>query len=83
MESEKLISDSMYHRTLNGMELCRRREAIGLTQFQFAKECGWSKQYQARLEVPELHEVQTETAEKIEGVFSQFSVIKKVNQIVD
>lgn len=35
-----------------GSELTADREAMGLTQTEFAAKAGWSQQYQASLELP-------------------------------
>jgi len=64
----ELIGPSKYHRTLNGVELLKAREDMGLSQAQFADMCGWSHQYQSRLEVPEEHEISKDNAERIEKV---------------
>lgn len=61
----KLIDDSLFHKTLNGFELLRRREKAGLSQEEFAEKCDWSQQYQNQLEAPGLHEINIETAQKI------------------
>jgi transcriptional regulator with XRE-family HTH domain len=37
-------------------DLVRLREAMGLSQDSFATRCGWSQQYQSRLEEPVLDE---------------------------
>lgn len=61
----KLIKPSIYHRTLNGIELVKRREAAGLTQAEFAGRCGWSQQFQSQIEAPKEHEVCVDVANKI------------------
>jgi len=60
-----LIGPSKYHRTLDGVELTKARERLKLSQEEFADKCGWTHQYQSRLEVPEMHEISAENAEKI------------------
>lgn len=61
----KLFTESTEHKMLNGDELVKRREALGLTHAEFAGKCGWSAMHQCRLEMPGIHEVPIETAEKI------------------
>jgi len=64
-DCSKLITPSKYHRTLNGTELVKWREAIGLTQAEFAERCGWSQQQQSRFETPYDHEIHISTVELI------------------
>lgn len=61
----ELITDSKLHKMLNGIELIKRREELGLTQADFAELCGWSRTYQYKLELPDIHEIPTDIAEKI------------------
>ena len=67
----ELISESLFHKTLNGMEMIRRREATGLTQAQFADKCGWSASYQCQLERIGGHEISVETAHTILRVLGE------------
>ena len=53
----ELITPSIFHRTLDSVELIAQREIRGLSQCQFAKHCGWSQQMQSNFEAPGLHEV--------------------------
>lgn len=68
----KLITESIYHRTLNGTELVKQREAIGLNQDEFAKKCGWSQPFQCQLESSESHEIPTLVAKKIIAIFAEY-----------
>ena len=61
----KLITPSIYHRTIDGVELIRRREALGLSQATFANLCGHSQQFQQRLEAPGGHEILATKADEI------------------
>ncbi len=71
----KLITHSRWHRTINGTELTRRREACKLVQYQFAHECGWSQPYQSQIEAPGCHEIAVGHAMAIERVLAAFSVV--------
>lgn len=68
----KLITESIYHRTLNGTELVKQRESVGLSQREFAEKCGWSSSFQCQLESPDLHEITTESAQKIIAIFAEY-----------
>lgn len=70
----KLIKPSMEHRVIDGSVLCAERGKTGLSQADFASECGYSQQYQQKLEAEGLHEITSETAEQI------LTVLKKYNQ---
>ena len=70
----KLIGESKFHRTLNGIELCKLRERLKLSQSSFADLCGWSRQYQSQLESPGTHEITVETANKILAVSKNASI---------
>lgn len=37
-----------------GSDLVRARERLGLSQEEFAKKCGWTQQYQSKLELPDI-----------------------------
>ncbi len=39
--------------TFTGIDLIRVRNELGLSQEVFAEKCGWTQQYQSRLEIPE------------------------------
>ena len=68
----KLITPSTSHRSINGAELCKAREEIGLSQAAFASECGYSQQYQQQIEAPGLHEIKTAKAEQILAVLEKY-----------
>ena len=72
----KLIIPSTEHKTIDGFALSIERAKIGLSQAAFADECGYSQQYQQRLESSGLHEITLDTAEKI------LAVLKEYNQSV-
>ena len=61
----KLIISSRFHRTLDGLEMVKKRQKAGLTQAEFAQKAGWSQQYQCQLEAPGEHEVPITVADKI------------------
>ena len=67
----KLITESRYHKTLNSTELIKRRESLGVSQAEFAEQCGWSPAYQCKLESPNLHEIGIKVADKIIAAFSE------------
>ena len=69
----KLIDDSLWHRSVNGLELLRQRERIGLSQEHFAEACGWSQQRQADLEQIGWHEITQEAAETIREVLQFYT----------
>ena len=71
-KTQKLITASKYHRTLNGMVLVRLREAIGISQADFAEYCGWSQQYQAQLESPGETEIPTYSATLIAALLKEY-----------
>ena len=64
-EFENIISQSQYHRSINGIQLAMAREKVGLSQAAFAQKCGWSQQFQSRIEAPGMHEVSISIAETI------------------
>lgn len=72
----KLFTESTNHKMLNGVELIKRREETGLSQAMFASACGYTQQYQQRLETKGFHEITSSTAEQI------LAVLKKYNQSV-
>ena len=61
----KLIRQSRGYKILNGIELIKRREALGITQAEFADYCGWSAPYQSRIESSGRHEVHKHIADTI------------------
>ena len=63
----KLITESQQHKTLNGIELIKRREKAGMNQAEFAERCGWSAPYQSKLESGS-HEVETKIVDMIKAV---------------
>ncbi len=54
----------IYH----GTQLVKLREKTGLTQEEFASKCGWTRQYQSRLELPFEHEITASKRETINTV---------------
>lgn len=63
-----VISESVWHRSINGVQLGIARENKGLTQAKFAELCQWSQQYQSQIEAPGVHEVGVSIAERIEKI---------------
>lgn len=64
----ELVRPSESHFVLDGTELVKARERLGLSQGDFADGCGWTQQYQSQLESPEEHEISLETAKKIKAI---------------
>lgn len=81
MENANWHGDSEYHRTLNGFALIAEREKYGLNQWQLARECGWSPQFQSRLEGAKKAEVHISIIKKIEEVFKKFTIIYDRNSL--
>ncbi len=65
-----LIKPSKKHFTVDGTELAAARNKMGLTQIQFGKLCGWTAQYQYKLELPGDHDIKSHAANKIIGAVS-------------
>lgn len=76
----KLFTESTDHKMLNGTELIKRREALGLTQAEFAGKCGWSRTTQWKLEKIGIHEVPSQTAERIKESLKKN---RNVNRLVN
>ena len=49
-----------------GADLAAAREAAGLSQTELAERCGWTQQYQSRLDIPIGHAIDEEKVEVIE-----------------
>ncbi len=72
----QLIYPSIHHRSIDGVQLCRRREAAGMTQAELGRavglalgrEVGLSQQYIVQLERIGLWEIPTVIAGAIEKV---------------
>ena len=75
-ETQKVIGPSMFHRTVDGMELVKAREGLFINQQVFAHRCGWSKQYQSQIEAPGSHEITLDTAKLIEKAIAKKSEIE-------
>jgi hypothetical protein len=72
----KLITPSKYHRTLDGLELLKRREKCGHTQESVGAALatilgrdGISRVYICQLEHPGEHEIPTDVAEALIKLF--------------
>jgi predicted transcriptional regulator len=60
------ISSAQVRRVVyQGTELIKLREKTGLSQAEFAARCGWSQQYQSRLELPFEQEINLDKMEVI------------------
>lgn len=59
------IEPSNMHRSIDGIQLARYRERMNLSQQQFANRCGWSQQFQSKLECPGRHEVNIDVVRQI------------------
>lgn len=66
-----LVQPSKKHRTIDGLELTKAREAMRLSQHDFAARCGWEQPYQCQLEHAGKHEVRIETAKMIMEVLGK------------
>ena len=64
----ELITNSIYHRSINGVELVTRREALGLNQAELAAKLGVSQGYVCQLERPGLWEITVDMADKIQEI---------------
>jgi len=60
-----LITESIHHRSLNGLTLVKMREAKGISQYELAGKIGISQGMICRLERPGRHEIKTKLANKI------------------
>lgn len=70
----QLISPSKYHKTINGEELLRQREAAGMSQQDVADNAGVSRQFISQIESPGddkdwKHEITLDFAERIKNIF--------------
>ena len=60
---------------INGFNLQAAREGCEITQAEFARQCGWARSYQGKLEKGSVVAVKLETAEVILGVFAKFGYL--------
>lgn len=72
---EKWHGPSKYHKTLNGFALTRERQERRLSQFQFARECGWSQPFQSRLESRKSIEIHIDIINTIAVVLDNYTKI--------
>jgi len=56
-----------------GSELTRAREALKVSQADFAGACGWTQQHQCHLEKPGTHEISLESYDKINSAIAYFT----------
>lgn len=75
---EDIIKPSKDRKYLDGFALGRLRDDLGLTQESFAHLCGWTRQYQSKLESSK-HDVPCETADTIEAVIGVLMRKKQLN----
>ena len=76
---KQLICESIFHKSIDGIELARLREAAGMNQAEFGKlvgvelnrVSGLSQQYIQQLERPGLWEITSEMADAIKEVLKQ------------
>ena len=66
----KLIRPSRFHFVIDGTALVKAREKRGMTQAEFAEKCGWTQQFQSKLEQPTEHEISREAGQSLERVLS-------------
>lgn len=49
-----------------GIDLVKAREALNLSQAEFAEKCGWTQQHQSQLELPGIeHKLDSEKKEAL------------------
>ena len=65
-----LITNSIYHRSIDGTELVRLREVKGLSQAELSRRCGCSQTYICQLERPGLWEIRVGFADKIQEILA-------------
>lgn len=68
MSQDGVISESQWHKSVDGNLLVEGRTALGLTQEEFALLCNHTRQFQSRIEAPGLHEVSAFKATEISMV---------------
>ncbi|KKK77000.1 hypothetical protein LCGC14_2857990 [marine sediment metagenome] len=73
MSQDGVISESQWHKSVDGDLLVKGRAALGLTQEEFALLCDHSRQFQSRIEAPGLHEVSVSKATEISMVLRGIS----------
>ena len=69
-EIPSVITNSSHHRAIDGDKMVEVREAMGMSQTEFAKAVGHSQQFQSRIERPGLHEVTTNVAKPIQKLIT-------------
>lgn len=67
----ELITNSIWHRTINGDELVRRMELRGWNQTELARRVGCSQSYICQIARPGDWEITTKIADKILEVFKK------------
>ena len=69
---DEIIRPSIWHRSIHCFKLRQAREAMGLSQAEFARRAGHSREFQCQLEHPPIegdcHEITLATAKAIEKV---------------
>ena len=59
---------------VDGLTVKKLREAIGVSNREFARRAGWSRTYQGRLEKGEFRTVSNDTASTILKVFEELGI---------
>jgi hypothetical protein len=70
---DEIILPSRYHRSVNSAKLTVIRQQMKLSQEEFARLCGWSQQFQCRLEGPGEHEISVTMAQTIQETLIKIS----------
>ncbi len=70
-EHNDIIVASVHHRAIDGDLLVKAREAMGLSQAQFAQKAGFSQQFQSRIESPGTYDVTTNVAKAVMDVIEK------------
>ena len=70
-----LVGPSVDHRMIDGDNLYLIRDQLGLTQQEFADQCGWTRENQSKIERLGKHEVPTATAETVLAAIDHFAKV--------
>ena len=66
-----VITPSRFHRTVDGDALVKARQALGMSQAEFAEACQHSQQFQSQIEAPGFHEVRVEKADELSAILGK------------
>lgn len=68
MSQDGVISESQWHKSVDGNLLVKARTELGLTQEEFALLCNHTRPFQTQIERPGLHEITVYKATEISMV---------------